>query len=61
MCDELVETASETAKKLVGAAEDKLNDAQKRINKVIEKLENNDKTKPEDAKKLLKKLLKELK
>lgn len=61
MCDELVETASETAKKLVGAAEDKLIDAQKRINKVIEKLENNDKTKPEDAKKLLKKLLKELK
>lgn len=61
MCDDLVETASDTAKKLVAAADDKLADARKRLTKSLEKLEKNENAKPEDVKKLLKKLIKELK
>lgn len=61
MCDELVETASDTAKKLVAAADDKLADARKRVTKALEKVEKNENAKPDDVKKLLKKLLKELK
>lgn len=61
MCDELVETATDTAKKIVSAAEDKLDDVHKRISDAVGKLEENKNMKPKEAKDMLKKLLEELK
>ncbi|MBQ8574680.1 MAG: hypothetical protein IJ447_01370 [Clostridia bacterium] len=54
MCDDLVETASDTAKKLIAAAEEKLDNAQKTVDDIIKEIENREKVTAKQAKDLLK-------
>lgn len=61
MCDELIETATGTAKKITDSAEEKLADAKKRIEKVVAKLESSDELTQKQLKTTLKKLIRELK
>lgn len=61
MCDELVETASETAEKLVCAAEETLLNAQKQVDEIISEIESREKITAKQAKDLLKSLAERLK
>lgn len=61
MCDELVETASDTARKLICAAEEKLLNAQKTVDDVINEIESREKVTAKQAKDLLKSLAERLK
>lgn len=61
MCDDLVETASDTAKKLVAAAEEKLENAQQTVDDIITEIESREKVTAKQAKDLLKKLVERLK
>lgn len=61
MCDDLVETASQTAEKLVSAAQEKLDNAQKTVDEIINDIESREKVTPKQAKDLLKKLAERLK
>ena len=61
MCDELVETASDTAKKLISAAEEKLDNAQKTVDEIIRDIESREKVTAKQAKDLLKTLAERLK
>lgn len=61
MCDDLVDTASDTAKKLISAAEEKLDNAQKTVDEIIKEIESREKVTPKQAKDLLKKFAERLK
>ncbi|MBR6531964.1 MAG: hypothetical protein IKT61_05630 [Clostridia bacterium] len=61
MCDELVETASDTAKKLISAAEEKLDNAQKTVDEIIRDIEGREKVTAKQAKDLLRTLAERLK
>ncbi len=60
MCDDLVEAASETSKRLLNVADEKLAKAENAVNKVVAELESREKVTAKQAKDLLKKLQEEL-